>query len=84
MMGQTVRGAAGRGAGQVWGDLFLLNTHYICVEIFLTETSRRRPEAGVGVEKDEREDLSAASVAFLLLPPEEEKMIPTASFDRRK
>ena len=84
MMGRTVRGAAGRGAGPVWGGLFLLNTHYICVEIFLTETSRRRPEVGVGVEWVEREDLSAASVAFPLLPPEEEKTIPTASFVRRK
>ena len=83
-MGRIVRGAAGRGAGQVWGGLFLPNTHYICVEIFLTETSRRRPEVGVGVEKDEREDLSAASVAFPLLPPEEERKTPTASFVRRK
>ena len=33
---------------------------------------------------DEREDLSAASVAFPLLPPEEERKTPTASFVRRK
>ena len=84
MMGRTVRGAAGRGAGPVWGGLFLLNTHYICVEISPTETNRRRPEVGVGVGKDGCVDLSAASVAFPLPPPEEERKRPTASYVRRK
>ena len=79
-----VRGAAGRGAGQVWGVLFLPNTRCTYVETVLSESTHRRPEVGVGVEWVEREDLSAASVAFPLLPPEEEKKTPTASSVRRK